>query len=122
VGESITLTGTNIGIRQKVTVTKVERLGEHTAVHLELVNTGIAVYEAPLRNASVTYADGDPVGVDEGAREACSKGMESDTWRNDVGRTKIGCLLFPTQGDLPPERFQLALEIVPTTAGGIWNL
>ena len=121
-GESITLTGTNIGIRQKVTVTKVDRVGDYTAVHLKLENTGITVYEAPLRNASVTYADGDPVGVEEGATAKCSKGMDEDTWRNDVGRTKTGCLLFPSHGELPPERFQLALEIVPTTAGGSWNL
>jgi hypothetical protein len=121
-GEAITLTGTNIGIRQKVTVTKVGRAGDYTAVHLKLENTGIAVYEAPLRNATVTYADGDPVGVEEGAGAKCSKGMDSDTWRNDVGRTKTGCLLFPAHGELPPERFQLALEIVPASAGGIWNL
>src|SRR3954451_11683926 len=67
VGESITLTGVNIGIRQKVTVTKVDRAGGYTAVHLELENTGITVYEAPLRSATVSYADGDPVGVEEGA-------------------------------------------------------
>jgi hypothetical protein len=121
-GESITLTGTNIGIRQKVTVTKVDRAGGYTAVHLKLENTGITVYEAPLRNATVSYADGDPVGVEEGASAPCSKGMDKDPWRNDVGRTKTGCLLFPSQGDLPPERFQLALEIVPANAGGIWNL
>src|SRR5689334_2524565 len=102
-GEAITLTGVNIGIRQKVTVTKVDRVGEHTAVHLKLENTGITVYEAPLRNAAVSYADGDPVGIDEGARAACSKGLDRDVWRNDVGRTKTGCLLFPAHGDLPPE-------------------
>jgi hypothetical protein len=121
-GETITLTGTNIGIRQKVTVTKVDRAGDYTAVHLKLENTGITVYEAPLHNASVTYADGDPVGVEEGASAPCSKGMDKDPWRNDVGRTRTGCLLFPAHGDQLPERFQLALEIVPTTAGGIWNL
>ena len=103
-------------------MTKVDRTGDYTAVHLKLENTGITVYEAPLRNAAVSYADGDPVGVAEGASAKCSKGLDQDPWRNDVGRTKTGCLLFPAHGDLPPERFQLALEIVPTTAGGIWNL
>jgi hypothetical protein len=121
-GDAITLTGVNIGIRQKVTVTKVDRAGDYTAVHLKLENTGITVYEAPLRNATVTYADGDPVGVEEGASAACSKGMDADPWRLDVGRTKTGCLLFPSHGELPPDRFQLALEIVPANAGGIWNL
>jgi hypothetical protein len=121
-GDAITLTGTNIGIRQKVTVTKVDRTGDHTAVHLELENTGITVYEAPLRNASVTYPGGKTVEVAEGASADCSNGFEGDPVRNDVGRVKKGCLLFPAEGDAKPERFQLALEIVPTAAGGIWNL
>ncbi len=121
-GETITLTGTNIGIRQKVTVTKVDRAGDYTAVHLKLENTGITVYEAPLRNATVTYADGDPVGGRGGREREVLQRHERDTWRNDVGRTKTGCLLFPAHGELPPERFQLALEIVPANAGGIWNL
>ena len=59
-GETITLTGTNIGIRQRVTVTAVDDLGEYTAVRLKLENTGITVYEAPLRNAALTFADGEP--------------------------------------------------------------
>ena len=37
-------------------------------------------------------------------------------------RSRKGCLLFPRSGDKLPERFQLALEVVPTDAGGIWNL
>jgi hypothetical protein len=121
-GETITLTGTNIGIRLRVTVTKVERVGEHTAVQLKLRNTGIAVYEAPLQNAAVTYPGGEPMPVAKGARATCSHTFDSDALRIDVGRSRTGCLLFPGEGRTVPERFQLALEIVPTTAGGIWNL
>jgi hypothetical protein len=121
-GETITLTGTNIGIRLRVTVTKVERVGDHTAVQLKLRNTGVAVYEAPLHNAAVTYPGGEPVAVDKGARATCSHTLDSDTLRIDVGRSRTGCLLFPAEGRTVPERFQLALEIVPAAAGGIWNL
>jgi hypothetical protein len=121
-GETITLTGTNIGIRLEATVTKVDRVGSHTAVHVKLRNTGITVYEAPLQNATVTYPGGEPVPVAKGERESCSKNFDSDTLRIDVARTRTGCLVFPTDGDKTPERFQLALEIVPAGAGGIWNL
>lgn len=121
-GETVTLTGTNIGIRLKATVTTVERVGSYTAVHLKLRNTGITVYEAPLQNAAVTYPGGEPLPVAKGERASCSNNFDSDTLRIDVARSRTGCLLFPTDGRRTPERFQLALEIVPATAGGIWNL
>jgi hypothetical protein len=122
-GETITLTGTNIGIRLRVTPTKVDTVGDHVAVHLKLENTGITVYEAPLRQAALTYGSGEPVLVATGERAACSNGFEAETLRLDVGRKTTGCLLFPApDGDEEPTRFQLALEIVPTDAGGIWNL
>jgi hypothetical protein len=121
-GETITLTGTNIGIRLRATVTKVERVGSHTAVHVKLRNTGITVYEAPLQNAAVTFPGGAPVPVDKGARASCSNNFDSDTLRIDVARSRTGCLLFKAGGREQPQRFQLALEIVPTEAGGIWNL
>ena len=41
-GETITLTGTNIGVRMRVTVTGVERVDSWQAVDLELESTGIA--------------------------------------------------------------------------------
>ncbi len=121
-GGTITLTGINIGIRMEATVTKVAKTGSHMAVHVTLKSTGIAVYEAPLQHASVTYPGGQPLPVAEGARASCSNGFEKDPLRIDVGRTRKGCLLFPLDGDKQPERFQMALEIVPTEAGGIWNL
>ncbi|HEY6892210.1 MAG TPA: hypothetical protein VI300_30680 [Solirubrobacter sp.] len=123
VGETITLTGTNIGIRLRVTVTKVETVGPNVAVRLKLENTGITVYEAPLRQAALTFGSGAPVPVAVGASAECSNGFEAETLRLDVARKTSGCLLFPApSGGEAPTRFQLALEIVPTEAGGIWSL
>ncbi len=119
-GETITLTGTNIGIRQRVTVTAVDDLAEYTAVRLKLENTGITVYEAPLRNAALTFADGEPQPPAHDAKASCNRNFDTESLRIDVGASARGCLLFP-RGE-QPERFQLALEIVPTDAGGIWNL
>ena len=122
-GEPITLTGTNIGIRLKVTPTKVETVGDHVAVRLKLENTGITVYEAPLRQAALTFGAAEPVPLDAGASAGCSNGFEAETLRLDVGRKTSGCLLFPAPRDgATPTRFQLALEIVPTDAGGIWKV
>src|SRR4051794_637514 len=120
-GETITLTGSNIGVRLRVTVTGVERTGSHTAVHLHLVNDGIAVYDAPLENATLAYADGKPLAVAHGAKAKCSARM-LPTLRLDVSRSADGCLLFPAKGDETPQRVQIALETVPAAAGGIWNL
>jgi hypothetical protein len=122
VGEAITLTGTNIGVRLVVTVTGVERVGEHVAVKLKLENNGIAVYNASITQAAVTYGDGKPEAIAKGERESCSNGFEKTTVRLDVSRKASGCVLFPAKGHELPDRFQLALENVPTEAGGIWNL
>jgi hypothetical protein len=125
VGESITLTGTNIGVRMRVTVTGVHtvrvRGKRYTAVDLRLQSTGITIYEGELRQAAVTCPGGEPQPVAEGVRAPCSHGLD-DGVRIDVGLGKHGCLVFEAQDDARPERLQLALETVPTTAGGIWNL
>jgi hypothetical protein len=125
VGEPITLTGSNIGVRMDVTVTGTRTVrvsGEaYTAVELELESTGITVYEGELRNATLTYPEGDPLGVAEGVRAPCSNGLDTAI-RVDVGDTLKGCLVFPAQSDVAPERLQLALETVPAEAGGIWTL
>jgi len=123
-GETITLTGTNIGVRLKVTPTDIEQADGYTVVHLKLVNDGIAVYEAPLQNAELAFpgATATPVASSE-ERATCSRQFDPELIRIDVGRTRTGCLLFEGGGDrTEPERLQLALEMVPTTAGGIWNL
>jgi hypothetical protein len=121
-GETITLTGTEIGVRFDVTVTDVKPEGDDLmAVHLKLVSTGITIYDRPIDHALLTYPGEEPKPIEEGASARCSNGFEGIV-RIDVGDTREGCILFPRSGGKKPERFQLALEVVPTEAGGIWNL
>jgi hypothetical protein len=122
VGETITLTGTNIGVRLRVTVTGVQRVDDHQAVQLELESTGITNYDGEFKQAAVTYGDGTTQPVAEGASAPCSNGLDLPTAFIAVGTKTTGCLLFPASGSASPTRFQLALETVPTEAGGIWNL
>ena len=121
-GETITLTGSNIGVRLRVTVTGVKRVSKYMAVDLAFENTGIANYEGSLLSAAVTYGDGSPRKVIEGATASCSVDLAPPIIFIPVGAKTRGCLLFPPSGSQTPERFQLALENVPVEAGGIWNL
>ncbi len=121
-GETITLTGTNIGVRLRVTVTGVKRVSKYLAVDLAFESTGITNYEGPFESAAVTYGDGTPKRVVEGATASCSKDITQPTVFIPVGAKARGCLLFPPSGSRTPDRFQLALETVPVEAGGIWNL
>jgi len=118
VGETITLTGTNIGVRMEVTLEDVKRARGRTQVHLGMLNTGITVYEAPLQNAELTFADGSTATAvpDEG----CSRGFDPTYLRIDVSHQENVCLLF--EGTGKPKQLVLALESVPTEAGGIWKL
>jgi hypothetical protein len=121
-GDAITLTGSNIGVRMRVTVSgaRAVRVGgkPYTAVDVRLENTGITVYQGELREARLIDGDGTPHGVaDAGA--ACSHGLDGD-FRIDVSRSRRGCLLFGADADAA--RLQLALETVPAEAGGIWEL
>jgi hypothetical protein len=121
-GETITLTGTEIGVRFDVTVTDVKPVEDDLmAVFVTLKSTGIAIYDRPMEQASITYPGEAPTPLDTEARAKCSNGLDGIV-RIDVLRSRKGCLLFPRSGDKMPERFQLALEVVPTIAGGIWNL
>ncbi|MDA0170041.1 hypothetical protein OJ998_13165 [Solirubrobacter taibaiensis] len=121
-GETITLTGTEIGVRFDVTVTDVKPVEDDLmAVYVTLESTGIAIYDRPMEQASITYPGEEPTPLDPEASAKCSNGLDGIV-RIDVLRNKKGCLLFPRSGDAMPERFQLALEVVPTIAGGIWNL
>jgi hypothetical protein len=121
-GGTITLTGTNIGVRMRVTVTDVKRVSSYQAVELELESTGITNYEGVLSSAALTYGDGEPQALVEGATAPCSKDLGFPTIFIPVGGKASGCLLFPATGSQKPDRFQLALETVPVEAGGIWNL
>jgi hypothetical protein len=121
-GETIVLTGTEIGVQFDVTVTKVAPVEDDLmAVYLTMKSTGITVYERPIEHASLTYPGESPTPLDTEASAKCSNGFD-DILRIDVARSRKGCLLFPRSGNKQPERFQLALEVVPTLAGGIWNL
>lgn len=111
VGQTITLTGTNIGVRMEVRVERVRTVGSQVAVDLALHNTGIAVYEGPLASATL-----DGRAATAGAGECTlAEGV-----RIDVGQRATGCLLFDA-GDAP-RKLQLALEAVPADAGGIWDV
>jgi hypothetical protein len=121
-GETITLTGSNIGVRLRVTVTGVKRASEYLAVDMALESTGITNFESALENAAVTYGDGRPQRVVEGASAPCSKDLAGPIVFIPVGGRARGCLLFPASGSRTPDRLQLALEAVPVEAGGIWTL
>ena len=55
-GETIELTGTEIGVRFDVTVTDVKPVEDDLmAVFLKLKSTGIAIYERPMEQAAITY-------------------------------------------------------------------
>ena len=55
-GETITLTGTEIGVRFDVTVTDVKPVEDDLmAVYVTLKSTGIAIYDRPMEQASITY-------------------------------------------------------------------
>jgi hypothetical protein len=130
IGDTITLTGTNIGVRLRTTLTGLvdparatESPGpgmRYVGVRLRLKSTGIAVYEGPLENARLRYAGG----VAEpalGVKAACSHGFDGNV-RIDVGLKAAGCLLFEVPENAAPREFVLALETVPPPAGGRWSL
>jgi hypothetical protein len=125
-GETIVLTGSNIGVQIAVTVDAVKRVEidgtPYQTVELTLKNSdGITVLDGELKSAALTYPSGTQVGVAEGVAAPCSNGFDR-TVRVVDPEVVSGCLVFPAEGDEEPERFQLALETVPVEAGGIWNL
>ena len=125
-GEKIRLTGANIGVQADVTPTAVKTVEaggkQYTAVEVEIDNDadGITVYDGELRMAALTYAGGKPQNAVWGVKASCSNTFDAHV-RIDVGDKLKGCLLFPAS-DAQPEQLQIAIETVPTEAGGIWNL
>jgi hypothetical protein len=120
VNGTITLTGTNIGVRFDVTVTKVERVSErYVGVFVDMKSTGITIFQGPF-SGEVTYPGGKLEALDLEGEAECAEWL--DELYIDVGDSASGCLLFPASGSDLPERVQLALETVPANAGGIWNL
>ena len=121
VGDAITLTGTNLGVRMRVKVLGVDTLdGGRAAVRLELANDGIAIFESELTAAEL-HAGGRKVPVDAGERAGCSNGFD-EPLRLDVGDRAGGCLVFDVPEGASPSDFLLALEQVPAEAGGRWRL
>jgi hypothetical protein len=130
IGDTITLTGTNIGVRLRATVSGLsdpapttESPGpgmRYVGVRLRLKSTGIAIYEGPLQNARLRHASraAEPV---LGVKAACSHGFEGNV-RIEVGLQARGCLLFEVPEKAEPREFVLALETVPPPAGGRWSL
>jgi hypothetical protein len=131
IGDTITLTGTNIGVRLRVTPTGVveptstarpARDGKRwLAVRLNLRSTGIAIHDDTLQNALMRYGPAGRARPVLGVKADCSNGFD-DVVRIDVGDRARGCLLFETPRPARPRQFQLALEQVPAEAGGRWRL
>ena len=123
-GEVITLTGTNIGVRLRVRLLgppeRVRADGrDYLAARLQLRNTGITIFEAPLDHARLVDATGAAAKPVLGVRAPCSRGFEGLV-RLDVSRAARGCVLFPAAA--APSELRLALEQVPAAAGGRWAL
>jgi hypothetical protein len=121
VGDTITLTGSNIGVRLRVTVTGVQRAGRYTAVKLRLVSTGDAIFESELRGAVVRYSDGRRGKLVFGVKAACSNGFQKGL-RLDSGQRVRGCVLFRRPTAAAPKSMKLALEAEPVQQGGLWRL
>jgi hypothetical protein len=131
IGDTITLTGTNVGVRLRTTLTGLvddvvpatesPRPGmRYVGVRLRLRSTGIAIHESALQSARLRYAGGAAKPV-LGVKAPCSNGFDG-TVRLDVGLKTRGCLLFELPENADPREFALALETVPPAAGGRWRL
>jgi len=132
IGDPITLTGSNLGVRMQVTVTGVvdpvagvsrpARAGRrHLGIGLRVRNTGVAIFESDLRAAVLTYGAGRRARAVTGVESACSNGFEG-VLRIEPEAGARGCLLFALPRGAKPRQLQLALEQVPAEAGGKWRL
>jgi hypothetical protein len=132
IGDAITLTGTNLGVRMRVTVTGVadpvrsrtRPAGagrRYVGVKLRMRNTGVAIFESELREATLGERAGPRSRAVVGVRSSCSRGFEGPL-RIDVGGSARGCVLFALPAGRRAEVLHLALEQVPAAAGGRWSL
>jgi hypothetical protein len=130
IGDTITLTGSNIGVRMRVRVLGVvdpvetsrpPRAGKRfVAVKLRMRSTGITILDGELHEAVVSY-DGGRARAVLGVAAVCSGGFNR-SFRVEVGDAASGCVLFELPSSARPRRLQLALEQVPAEAGGRWRL
>ena len=96
---------------------------DYTAVELELDNgiDGITVHDSELKNATLDLLRRRAGGRRRtGVKAPCSNSFDANV-RLDVGDEEAGLPALPPATS-NPSAFQLALETVPTDAGGIWNL
>jgi hypothetical protein len=125
VGDTITMTGSNIGVRLRVTVTGlVDRTGpggRYLGVKLRLRNTGIAVFEGELRQGVVKFANGRRARIAFGVTAPCSNGFQRHMRFENPDRVK-GCVLFRRPAGAGPRTMRLALESNPVSEGGLWRL
>ena len=128
VGDAITLTGTNLGVRLRVTVLGVEDPGRgrrdgtrRVAVRLALANDGIAVFESHADRRRAAWRAiarcPSPTASAPAARTASTRPL-----RLDVGNRARGCLVFDVPAGVRASDLLLALEQVPAEAGGRWRL
>ena len=130
IGDTITLTGTNIGVRMDATVTglvdpapaaREPREGmRFVGVDVRLESTGITILDDLLNDGLLGYRGGKARAV-TGVKARCSNGFQR-VLRIDVGDDARGCVLFQVPSSARPRSFQLALEQVPAEAGGRWRL
>jgi hypothetical protein len=130
IGDTITLTGINIGVRARVrlvglvdpvTASRPPKPGTRfVGAELQLRTTGITILEDVLDNAQLSYRGGRARAVTR-VKAECSNGFQKLV-RIDVARNKRGCVVFEVPAGKRPRQFQLALEQVPAEAGGRWVL
>jgi hypothetical protein len=130
IGDTITLTGTNVGVLLDVTVTGLADAAtarrprdgmRWVGVNLRMENNGIAIYDDILNDGLLRYGANGKARTVLGVKADCSHGLQRII-RIDVGRTARGCVLFEVPASARPRTFQLALEQVPAEAGGRWRL
>jgi hypothetical protein len=130
IGDTITLTGLNIGVRIDVTLTRLfdpartarpPRDGmRYVGVGLRMVSTGGAMHESRLTSGRLRYGRRAAKPV-FGNKATCSRGFDGIA-RVEVNRRARGCLLFQVPEDAQPREFTLALEQLPPDVGGRWSL
>jgi len=131
IGDTITLTGTNIGVREDVTLTglvdpagaaRPPREGmRYVGVGLRVVSTGITVHDDTFHQALLRYGARGRARPLLGVKASCSHGFQRVVRIDASGRAR-GCVLFEVPRSARPRQFQLALEQVPPEAGGRWRL
>jgi hypothetical protein len=131
IGDTITLTGSNIGVRFDVTVTGLidpattarrPREGmRYVGVGLQMISTGITILDDELNDGLLRYGARGRAPAVLGVKAGCSNGFQR-VIRIEVGLAEQGCMLFELPSSARPRQFQLALEQVPAQAGGRWRL